>query len=133
MSRWYGVCNATAREVFGSFDPSVFMVYFCDENDPENRTVEQLNALSIRYRDAFRDSRRLAAVIKGSAPYCFTIRRKLMPHFEVAVFAAPLSLLHRLNVKVLDAEWEEGQPQLILDDVMAAPDPVAEALEAPAE
>ena len=107
------------------------MVYFCDEDDPEGRTVAELNELSQRYRDVFNDTRRIAAIVKGSASFCLGVRRQLLPHFEVAVFAASPSVLDQLNVKVLDATWTEGQMQLILDDVMAVPDPEAEDLLAP--
>lgn len=131
MTRWYGMCNDTARAVFGSFDPSAFMVYFCDEDDPERRTVQDLNALAVKYRDAFDDTRRIVAVIKGSVQHGLKVRRGLSPVFEAAVFAAPLEVLRRLNVKVLDEGWTEEQPQLLFDEIMAQPDEEAEFLEAP--
>lgn len=118
MTAWYGVSQDRSRNVFGSFDPSKFMVYFVDEDDPEGRSPEDLNALAVKLRDAFRDDRAIAAVVQGSRAWCQRVRDELDEGlFEIVVFVGPINMLKGLRVRVLDEHWGPGQPQVSMDEV----------------
>lgn len=126
MTRWYGISQDVASNVFKSFDPSKFMVYFVDEDDPEERSPEALNLHAAHMRDAFNDDRRIVAVVKGSMEFSALARRTLADLFEAVVIAGNLNVLRQLDVKIVDEGWKEGDAQMIFDDIMARPDPEAE-------
>lgn len=127
MTRWYGMCNDKASAAYKSFDPSRFMVYFIDEDDPEARTVEELNAWAERARRTFDDDRRIVAVMQGSVEYCEKYLKSLEPMFEAVVVAGSKPMLERLGLKILDSDWQPGDKQIQMDDVMSVPDEEAEA------
>lgn len=117
-TRRYGIAHDRASAVFRSLDPSRFMVYFITEDDPEHRTVEQLNGLSLQLKNAFSDDRRIVGVLSGSYAYCRNYLDNLSDLFEAVFVAGPKELLERLDVEILDIGWDEGDPQLSLDAVM---------------
>lgn len=102
------------------------MVYFVDEDDPEERSPEALNVHAVQMRDAFDDDRRIVAVVKGSIDFLTEARRTLSSLFEAVVMTGHVNVLRKLDVKILDEAWREGDAQMIFDDVMAKPDGEAE-------
>lgn len=119
MTTWYGMSQDRASAVFRSFDPSSFMVYFVAEDDPENRTPDDLNELAVQMRDAFDDDRRIVAVVSGGASHLRSFRDGLDESvFEAVVMVAPINALKSLGVEVLDEHWQEGDPQVFMDEVL---------------
>lgn len=102
------------------------MVYLVDEDDPEERSPEELNAHAIKMRDSFNDQRRIVAVVKGSHSFLRHARATLSETFEAVVLTGDAEVLDTLDVDVLDSSWSPGQVQVSLDEVMARDDPAAE-------
>lgn len=114
----YGISKDKASQVFRSFDPSQFMVYFIDEGDPENRSIEELNELAAKTREVFNDTRRIVGVVKGSPAFCRTVRDGVEDFFEALVFVGNERMLQNLGADVLDDAWKQGDEALSMDEVL---------------
>lgn len=120
-TKWYGVAHSSGIQAFKAFDPSRFMVYYAADDDPEARTPEDLNHLADQMRRAFRDTRRIAAIVRGNASHARAFRAGLDEDlFSVAVIVGPLNLLKQLDVEILDADWQEGDEQISMDQLTAS-------------